>query len=76
MKAGGWVVEIVESSTGEIVKTLGPYKSERMAEKVERGININLGDDFHTNVVVNSRRSQSRLDVKQGPALLMERFRL
>lgn len=41
-------VEVVQRHTGEIVKALGPM-SPRKADKVERGIEINLN---HTDYVV------------------------
>lgn len=36
-----WVVKVVEDATGEVVKSI-PSRSEREAERVERGIDINL----------------------------------
>lgn len=43
-----YYVEIVESETDEVVKRMGPM-SEWRAEKVERGVNINLNHEmFHT----------------------------
>jgi hypothetical protein len=44
-------VEIVSYATGEVVKRL-KASSERQAEKVDRGININLNhDEYYTRVV-------------------------
>ncbi len=63
MTPRGWVVEIVESATGEVVKTLGPYDTERTAEKTERGVETNLNHaKYHTNVAMNSARSQKRIE--------------
>lgn len=43
-------VEIVERSTETVVKRI-PCDSERSAEKVERGVNINLNhDEFFTRI--------------------------
>ncbi len=42
-------VEVVESATDEVVKRLGPFASEHLAEKADRGANINLNHDrFYT----------------------------
>lgn len=35
-------VQVIEIETGNKIKELGPYKSERMAEKAEDGVNRNL----------------------------------
>jgi hypothetical protein len=47
-------VEIVERGTDKVVKRI-PCASERAAEKVERGANINLNHDgFYTRIVEGS----------------------
>lgn len=47
-----WWVELVESPGDVVVKRLGPFPSERMAEKCERGVNINLNHErFYTRTV-------------------------
>ena len=44
-------VEIVKTDTGEVVKRMGPM-SERKAERVESGANINLNHDgYYTRIV-------------------------
>ena len=35
-------VEIVDSSTDAVVKRLGPFGSENLTEKADRGVNVNL----------------------------------
>lgn len=46
-----WKVEVIEYYTGNIVKTL-EAKSERAADRIDDGININLDHDaFFTRVV-------------------------
>lgn len=50
-----YMVEVIDRKTNEPVKTLGPM-SERKAEKVERGLLINLDDEsyyVHTIKVTN-----------------------
>lgn len=45
-------VEIVKSSSGEVVKRMGPM-SERKAEKVEIGASINLNhEEFFTRIAL------------------------
>ena len=74
--AKGWVVEIVHSKTGKIEETLGPYDSEKEAVSAFNGVEKNLDHkEFHANVVINSKRSQDRIDSK-APELLMDRFRI
>jgi hypothetical protein len=46
-----WVVKVVEDATGEVVKTL-PARDQRDAEKIERGIEINLDHEKYTCSVV------------------------
>lgn len=46
-----WYVEIVDIETEEVVNRMGPF-SERKAEKVEDGANINLNHErYYTRVV-------------------------
>jgi hypothetical protein len=45
-----WYVDIVETATGQVIKTMGPL-TERDAERVDRGVSINLNHEkFHTNI--------------------------
>ena len=44
-------VDIIETATNSTIQTIGPSSSPREAERVERGININLNHaEFHTEV--------------------------
>ena len=43
----GWRVRVIEWETDETVRAI-QCKSEREAEKVERGLAINMGDGFYT----------------------------
>lgn len=46
-----WKVEIVSYDTGEVVKTMDA-ESERQADRIDRGVNINLNHEkFFTRVV-------------------------
>lgn len=47
----GWVVNVVEDATGEVVSSM-PAKSERDAERIQRGIEINMNHDEYTCSVV------------------------
>lgn len=48
-------VEIVNTTTDEVVKRMGPM-NERTAERVESGANINLNhDEYHTRIVEESK---------------------
>lgn len=47
-----YVVEVLEIETNKVVKTMGPVSSERRAEKVDDGLNINLNhNEFYTQIV-------------------------
>lgn len=47
-------VEIAEKKTHKVIEKIGPYSSERMAEKSERGVNINLNhDEYYTDVTTD-----------------------
>jgi AICAR transformylase/IMP cyclohydrolase PurH len=46
-----YLIEIVETETDEVIETMGPTYL-RAAEKIERGVNINLNhEDYHTRIV-------------------------
>lgn len=47
------IVEIVrDGDPEEVVRRLGPYLSQRQADKAEDGVNINLNhNDYHTRQV-------------------------
>ena len=46
-----WRVEVIEDDTQEVVKTIECH-TEREAQRVERGLLINLNHErFHTNIV-------------------------
>ena len=46
-----YFVEIVEYETDEVALRLGPEINERQAERLERGMNINLNHDrFFTRI--------------------------
>lgn len=48
----GWYVEVVEFDTEAVVKAIGPVGSEREAERVERGVLINMNTEkYFTRVV-------------------------
>ena len=48
-------VEVVESDTGKCIERLGPM-SERKAEKVDAGLNINLHHSmYYTRICLNTR---------------------
>lgn len=51
MKKQGWAVKVVEDATGEVVKLL-PARDQRDAEKIERGLEINLNHEKYTCSVV------------------------
>jgi len=47
-----WYVDIVNGDTDLTEKRLGPYDSESLAERAERGVNRNLDHDrFYTMTV-------------------------
>ena len=43
-------IKVIEASTGEVVKTL-EATTERSAERVERGLSINLNHSDHYTVI-------------------------
>jgi len=52
-----WRVEVVETATGEVVKSI-PCDYERKAEKVERGLLRQMDSDrFHTRVIAPGEKA-------------------
>ena len=49
-RAPGFYVRIVHVETGKVEREMGPH-DERKAQKIERGVLINLGDDYTTEIV-------------------------
>lgn len=48
-----WFIEIVEREGGAVVKRIECGASERMAEKAQRGVNINLDHErFFTRLTI------------------------
>ncbi len=47
-----WVI-IVDDETEKVEKMLGPYANERMAEKADNGVNINLNHERFTTRIVD-----------------------
>lgn len=45
MEPRGWFVEVVCVDGDEVVRRLGPFTSERQADKCERGLEINLNHE-------------------------------
>ena len=57
-----WKVQIIETETGRVEDSI-PCYSERDAERVERGVLINLNHDkYHTEIVDGAQ------EAKQGGA--------
>ena len=56
MKMNNFYVKVKNITTNEVVKELGPM-SERKADKVADGIEINMSDDFYTEIVKRSGKS-------------------
>ncbi len=47
-----YFVEIKHYITKAVVKRLGPFRCERKAEKIEKGISINMDHfNYYTNIV-------------------------
>ena len=58
-----WKVQIIETETGRVEKSI-PCGGERAAERVERGVLINLNHDkYHTEIVDGAQ------EAKQGEQL-------
>ena len=54
-----WRVEVVEDATQEVVKTIQCH-TKREAERVERGLLINLNHErFHTSIVPPQEKSNA-----------------
>ncbi len=54
-KAKEFYVEIREIKTRKVEKRMGPFASERMAEKCDRGANINLDHArYFTNITTKT----------------------
>lgn len=51
--SGGWKVQVIQDSTGEVVQTM-PASSERDAERIQRGVEINLNHEAYSTKVVDS----------------------
>ena len=47
----GWTVNVTEDATGEVVTSM-PAQSERDAERIQRGVEINMNHDGFTCTVV------------------------
>lgn len=47
---GRHFVDVVAVASDEVVRTLGPYESESLAERAERGLNMQINhESFYTN---------------------------
>ena len=48
-----YFVEVRKIATDEVIKRMGPH-SERSAERIERGVSVNLNhEEFYTEIVSN-----------------------
>ena len=55
-----WFIEVVERAAGATVKRIECGASERMAEKADRGVNINLDHErFFTRLVIEPEPVES-----------------
>ncbi len=55
-----YYVDIIQYDTDEVVETLGPYASERQADRADSGVNINLDHErFYTQIRKEGDRDQS-----------------
>ena len=53
-----WKVQIIETETGRVEKSI-PCGGERAAERVERGVLINLNHDkYHTEIVDGAQEAK------------------
>lgn len=50
----GWRVRVIEWATDETVKVVA-CRSERAAERVERGMRVNMGEGFYTEIADKPR---------------------
>lgn len=48
-------VQIIEVHTGEVIKRFAPQCSERAAQKLERGVQINLNHEKYVTDIVEVR---------------------
>lgn len=56
-------VEVVKIETDEVVKRLGPH-GERAAERIERGLSINMNhQDYFTRIVKQAPPTVTQVDV-------------
>lgn len=53
----GFFVQIIESATNNVEKELGPYASERLADRADNGVNINLDQERFYTLVVERREA-------------------
>jgi len=49
-----YIIQIIEYGTGRIVKEFEPLTSERMADRVDNGVNINLDHARFYTVIKNT----------------------
>lgn len=49
MTTDTYKIKVIKADTGEVVKTLEAV-TERAAERVERGLNINMNHDYFTEI--------------------------
>ena len=61
-----WVVEVYRFDNGEVVQRIGPYKTERQADKVDDGINVNLNHDAYYTLVLPTRAEAGAGDGGEG----------
>jgi hypothetical protein len=64
-----YMVEVIDRKTNESVKTMGPM-TERKAERVERGLLINLDDE---NYYVQVVKVTNEVDTDNVDTITMER---
>ena len=49
-----YIIKIKSYDTDKTVKRIGPYSSERLAEKAQRGVDINLSDNFYSLIEITA----------------------
>jgi len=49
-----YIIQIIEYGTGRIAKEFEPITSERMADKVDNGVNINLNHERFYTLIKNT----------------------
>ena len=52
-----WYVNIIEEATGDVVETI-KAKTEKEAERIERGVEINLNHEKYYCVIVGPKQEQ------------------